>query len=62
MTTLLGPGDFLYMPPCWWHLISIPDEFTISFTTRWRPMNELRRLWSYWRWRIGDKFFGTDSG
>ncbi len=58
--TRLGPGDVLYIPLCWWHLVSIPEELTISFTVRWFPQ-DFQPLWALWRCKIGTRFFAADN-
>lgn len=44
-----GPGDFLYLPPCWWHYVTIPGQPTISISATYTP----RRAFLYWyHWRL----------
>ncbi len=48
----LGPGDILYIPPCWWHHVTISEPFTVTSSVAYFP-NELYRSWAYWRQKIG---------
>lgn len=50
--TLCGEGDFLYIPPCWWHYVTIPSEMTVTTSVAYRPP-ELYRTWAYWRLKLG---------
>lgn len=50
--TVCEEGDFLYIPPCWWHYVTIPSELTITTSVAYRPP-ELYRTWAFWRLRLG---------
>jgi hypothetical protein len=55
MLAVLGPGDVLYTPACWWHHVTICDETTLSVTGWWG--HKERRLWPWWRLKIGNLLF-----
>ncbi len=46
---LCGPGDFLYLPPCWWHHVSIPSKPTISVSATFYPK---AAYFYYYHWRL----------
>jgi len=54
---LVAPGEMLYMPSCWWHLVSIPDRFTISTSVIFRPPSIYFR-WYFWRKRFCERYAG----
>jgi len=49
----LAPGDFVYLPPCWWHYVTIPDEPTISISANAQRWTSLLQ-WYQWRSRLAD--------
>lgn len=48
----LGPGDILYIPPCWWHHVTISEPFTVTASVAYFP-SELYRVWAFWRLKLG---------
>ena len=48
----LGPGDVLYIPPCWWHHVTISEPFTVTASVAYFP-RELYRVWPFWRLKLG---------
>ena len=56
---LCKPGDFLYLPPCWWHHVSIPHRTTISISATFYPRRSYL-YWYHWRMRISRRFAGQD--
>jgi len=48
---LCGPGDFLYLPPCWWHYVTIPSKPTISISATFYPFAAYF-YWYHWRMRL----------
>ena len=56
---LCGPGDFLYLPPCWWHHVSIPSEPTISISATYYPRSAYY-YWYHWRMRF-TRWFGAQE-
>ena len=48
---LCGPGDFLYLPPCWWHHVTITGEATISISATFYPKSAYL-YWYHWRLRF----------
>ncbi len=44
-----GPGDFVWLPPCWWHHVSIPSEPTITISATHHDPHTSRY---YYHWRI----------
>jgi hypothetical protein len=49
----LGPGDVLYIPPCWWHHVTIREPFTVTSSVAYFP-SEIYRSWAYWRLKVGE--------
>ena len=54
------PGDFLYLPPCWWHHVTIPDEPTISLSATFRPWITYL-YWYHWRIRLARRLGGQEK-
>lgn len=48
----LGPGDVLYIPPCWWHHVTISEPFTVTASVAYFP-RELYQTAAFWRLKVG---------
>ena len=44
------PGDFVWLPPCWWHHVSIPEGPTISISANHYDWHTYA-YWYHWRMR-----------
>ena len=54
------PGDFVWLPPCWWHHVSIPDEPTVTISATHHDRRTYRH-WYHWRMRM-TRWIGRHEG
>ena len=52
--TLVGPGDLLYIPNCWWHQVETLSETSVSVTF-WYKVSSTSGSWT----RAFPLFFGS---
>ncbi len=57
---LCGPGDFLYLPPCWWHYVTIPGQVTVSISATYTPRIAYL-YWYHWRLRLSRWIGGQEK-
>lgn len=57
---LCKPGDFVWLPPCWWHHVSIPESPTITISATHHDPHS-KRYYYHWRMRT-TRWLGRRQG
>ena len=53
-------GDFVWLPPCWWHYVTIPEGPTITISATHYDRHTYR-YWYHWRIRL-TRWIGRHEG